>query len=77
MALGATATGDAMTFRQNEAITARPNVLRAQTAPNTLAGVSDPGAVVRRGGPLSVSVVRMGALAVVILGVLAAVTRMG
>ena len=66
-----------MTFRQNEAITARPNVLRAQTAPNTLAGVSDPGAVVRRGGPSGVSVVRLGALVVVIVGVLAAVARIG
>ena len=37
---------------QNQAITAPPNVLRDQTVPNTLGGVSDPTAVVRRGSRL-------------------------
>jgi hypothetical protein len=66
-----------MTFSQNQAITARPNVLRDQTVPNTLAGVSDPGkAVVRRGAPSGASVARVGALAVVVvLGLLALVAR--
>ena len=78
MALAATAKGDAMTFRQNEAITARPNVLRAQTAPNTLAGVSDPGAIVRRRVQSGASVVRLGALlVVVVVGLLAVVARVG
>ena len=67
-----------MTFRQNEAITARPNVLRAQTAPNTLAGVSDPGAIVRRRVQSGASVVRLGALLVVVaVCLLAVVARVG
>ena len=67
-----------MTFRQNNPITARPNVLSDQTVPNTLTGFNDPGALVRRTGPSSGSVVRVGALVlVVIFGVLAIVTRMG
>ena len=78
LALAATAKGDAMTFQQNQAITAVPNVLRDQTVPNTLAGFSDPAAIVRRAGPSSASVVRVGALVlVVIFGVLAVVTRIG
>ena len=77
MARAATATGDAMTFPQNNPITARPNVLRDQTVPNTLSGFNDPAAVVRRAGPSSAWVVRLGALVVVILGVLAAVLRIG
>ncbi len=65
-----------MTFLQNQAITARPNVLRDQTQPNTLSGFSDPAAVVRRGAPSGAPVVRVGALVVVVvLGLLAVVAR--
>lgn len=78
MALTVNVTGDAMTFQQNQAITARPNVLRDQTVPNTLAGFSDPGAVARQAGPSIGSVVRVGTLVlVVIFGLLAVVTRIG
>ena len=77
MALAATATGDAVTFPQNNPITARPNVLRDQTMPNTLSGFSDPAAAIRRGGRTNPSLVRLGALVVVILGVLPAVFRLG
>jgi len=67
-----------VTFPQNNPITARPNVLRDQTVPNTLTGFSDPGAVIRQSGPSLGSVVRVGALVlVVVFGVLAVVTRLG
>ena len=67
-----------MTFQQNQAITARPNVLRDQTVPNTLAGFSDPAAAVRRAGPSNGWVVRLGTLVlVVVLGLLAVVSRIG
>jgi hypothetical protein len=66
-----------MTFPQNQAITARPNVLRDQTTPNALAGISDPGAAVRGGSRWSLSAVRLGALVVLVLGLLAVVTRIG
>jgi hypothetical protein len=66
-----------MTFPQNQAITARPNVLSDQTVPNTLSGVGQPGAAVRRPAPSGSSVVRLGALLVVAIGLLAVVTRLG
>jgi hypothetical protein len=66
-----------MTFPQNQAITARPNVLSDQTVPNTLSGVGQPGAAVRRPVPWGSSVVRLGALLVVVMGLLAVVTRLG
>jgi len=78
MALAATARDDAVTFPQNNPITARPNVLRDQTVPNTLTGFNDQAAVTRGAGPSSGAVIRVGALVlVVIFGVLAVVTRLG
>jgi hypothetical protein len=67
-----------MTFPHNQAITARPNVLVDQTVPNTLSGVSDPGAAAPRSVPAGESVVRVGAvLSVVALGLLAVLARFG
>ena len=65
--------------QQNQAITALPNVLREQTLPNTLGGVSDPGRfVARRRAPAATSAVVAGALfAVLIAAVLAVAARIG
>ena len=67
-----------MTFLQNQAITALPNVLRDQTVPNTLAGVIDPAAVVRRATSLRAVVVGLAALFVgALIGLAAIVSRSG
>ena len=65
-----------MTFQQNQAITARPNVLRDQMAPNTLNGVTAPAAMVRRTVPSGASLAALGVLLVgVLVGVIAIVAR--
>lgn len=67
-----------MTFLQNQAITAPPNVLRDQTVPNTLGGVSDPTAVVRRGSRLGARVAGFAVLVVgAVIGLAAVVARAG
>jgi hypothetical protein len=65
-----------MTFAQNQAITARPNVLRDQMAPNTLNGVRAPAAMVRRTVPSGASLAALGVLLLgVLVGVIAIVSR--
>lgn len=60
-----------MNFQQNQAITARPNVLSDQMLPNTLGGVSDPGSVVGRRlpqvAPLAVGAVIVAAVVAALL----------
>jgi hypothetical protein len=65
-----------MTFAQNQAISARPNVLRDQMAPNTLNGVSDPTSMVRRTVPSGAALAGLGVLIVgVLVGLIAIVAR--
>ena len=60
-----------MTPLQNQAITALPNVIRNQTIPNTLGGVSDPSPFLPRRAPSVVSVaVTAGLVAAAIAGIL-------
>ena len=66
-----------MTFLQNQAITAQPNVLGDQTVPNTLSGVGAPKATARQRTTSASWVLRLGALLVVVLGLLGIVTRLG
>jgi len=66
-----------MTFPQNQAITAQPNVLSDQTLPNTLSGVGPPGATARRRPTSTAWLLRLAALVVVVLGLLGVVTRLG
>jgi hypothetical protein len=62
-----------MALMQNQAITTPPNVLRAQTVPNTLRGVSNPGAAVRRGTLVGGFLAGLAALLVGVLIGLAAI----
>ncbi len=61
---------------QNQVITARPNVIREQTIPNTLGGVGDPKPFLARRAPSVVSAtVTVGLVAAAIAAVLAIATR--
>ncbi|HEY6570721.1 MAG TPA: hypothetical protein VIZ22_10540 [Candidatus Limnocylindrales bacterium] len=61
-----------MTPLQNQAITTLPNVIRDQTMPNTLGGVSDPSPFLPRRAPsVASAVVAAGLVATVIAAVLA------
>ena len=67
-----------MTFLQNQAISALPNVLRDQTAPNTLSGVGAPASRVRRTGPAGAYVAGLAVLLIgVLIGLGAIVSRSG
>lgn len=67
-----------MTPLQNQAITALPNVIRNQTIPNTLGGVSDPNPFLPQRAPSVVVVVVAGGLvAAVVAAILAIAGRIG
>ena len=67
-----------MTFLQNQAIRRPPNVLRDQTVPNTLGGVSDPASRVRRTGAAGARVAGIAVLVIgAVIGLAAIVSRAG